>query len=807
VTDRARWPTEPWALVEEGIDLEELGQTESLFALSNGHVGLRGNLDEGEPRATGGTYLNGFYESYPLSYGEHGYGFAEDGQLVVNVTDGKIMRLQVEDEPLDIHRGEVEEHSRRLDFRTGVLERNVTWRSAGGHRVRVETRRLVSLALRSVAAISYEVRVLDRPMRIALQSNLQVNQHPRTDSKDPRKAKALDDHLEPLLHRAHKHRVVLAHRTRRSGLSLAAGMEHVVSCESEVTSLTQIEPDFGRVTLTTELEPGQSLRVVKVLSYHWSGQQTIEFLRDQVDASLESAADEGFDGLAEMQHATLDAIWRRADVQVDGDDELQQALRFAIFHLIQTSLRAERRAIAAKGLTGAGYDGHAFWDTEAFVLPVLTYSLPHTVRDALLWRHSTLDAARERAKQLGLQGAVLPWRTIHGEECSGYWPAGTAAFHINADVAEAVRRYVVVSGDHEFERRAGLELLVESARLWMSLGFYDEQGAFHINGVTGPDEYSALVDDNVFTNLMAQQNLWSAADSAGRHGDVAGELNVTPGERAAWLRAAEAMHVPFDEELGVHPQDAGFLRQRPWDFEHTPPDHYPLMLHYPYVLLYARQVVKQADLVLAMHKRGDAFTDEQKRANFDFYDGLTVRDSSLSASTQAVIAAEVGHRDLAYAYTREAAVMDLHDIGRNTTDGLHMASLAGALIATVAGFGGVRDYRGELKLRPRLPDQLTRLRFAVMIRDALLSVEITAEQARYTLVEGERLELHHEDELLVLTADEPVTRPLAPRANDFVAPSQPPGREPGVRRPRAETTGQRDGQRAKAGAGGRDQSS
>ncbi len=805
--NHANYPTDPWALVEEGIDLDRLGQTESLFALANGHVGLRGNLDEGEPRGIAGTYLNGFYESYPLAYGERGYGFAEDGQLVVNVTDGKIMRLQVEDEPLDIHRGEVEEHSRRLDFRTGTLERSVRWRSAGGHRVNVRTQRLVSLALRSLAAISYEVSVLDRPMRIALQSNLQANERVTRKADDPRKAHVLEDQLEPCLHRAHDKRVVLAHRTRRSALRVAAGMEHIIDCDGDVSSLTQVEEDFGRVTLSTELQPGQTLRVVKLLSWHWSGQQTIEFLRDQVDASLESAADEGFEGLAEMQRETLAVFWDRFDVQVDGDEELQQALRFALFHIAQASLRAERRAIPAKGLTGTGYDGHAFWDTEAFVLPVLTYSLPHTVRDALLWRHSTLDAARERAAQLGLKGAALPWRTIHGEECSGYWPAGTAAFHINADVAEAVRRYVAATGDDDFERRAGLELLVESARLWMSIGFHDEQGAFHINGVTGPDEYSALANDNIFTNLMAQQNLWSAADSAGRHGDVAGALGVTPDERASWLRAAEAMHVPFDEERGVHPQDASFLEHERWDFEDTPRDHYPLMLHYPYVLLYARQVVKQADLVLAMHLRGDAFTDEQKRANFDFYEPLTVRDSSLSAASQAVIAAEVGHLRLAYDYTCEAALMDLRDIGRNTADGLHMASLAGAVLATVAGFGGVRAFRGELVFRPRLPEALTGLRFALALRGALLRVAISEDEVRYTLQDGDRLELRHEDELLVLARDEPVVRPLAPAADEFVAPTQPPGREPGVKRSHDVASGRRDGHRAKAGAGGRDERS
>ncbi|HEX6389531.1 MAG TPA: glycosyl hydrolase family 65 protein [Solirubrobacteraceae bacterium] len=801
----AEWPVDPWALVEEGIDLDQLGQTESLFALGNGHVGLRGNLDEGEPRHLSGSYLNGFYESYPLSYGESGYGFAEDGQLVVNVTDGKIMRLQVEDEPLDIHRGEVEDHTRRLDFRSGVLERSVRWRSAGGHRVEVDTRRLVSLALRSIAAVAYEVRVLDRPMRIALQSNLQANQRQASQTKDPRKGHALQEDLESCLHRAHELRVVLVHRTRRSGLTVAAGMEHVVECDGDVATLTQVEPDLGRVTLSTELQPGQTLRVVKLLSYHWSGVQTVEFLRDQADASLESAADEGFDGLAETQSETLEAFWDRFDVQVDGDDELQQALRFAMFHLGQASLRAEGRALAAKALTGTGYNGHAFWDTEAFVLPILNYTVPHTVRDALEWRHSTLPAARERARQLGLRGAALPWRTIHGEECSGYWPAGTAAFHINAAVARAVRRYVATTGDEEFERRAGLELLVESARLWMSLGFHDADEAFHINGVTGPDEYSALVDDNVYTNLMAQENLWSAVASATRHEDVAAELDVTEEERAAWKRAADEMHVPYDDELGVHPQDAGFLLKQTWDFENTPPDHYPLMLHYPYVLLYARQVVKQADLVLAMQFRGDAFTPEQKRANFDFYEALTVRDSSLSAATQAVIAAEVGHLDLAYAYTREAALMDLHDIGRNTADGLHMASLAGALLATVSGFGGARDHGGELSFRPRLPRQLNGFRCAFAARGALVRVEVSEDEATYTLDEGDEFKLCHEDEELTLSAGERVSRPLARHPGDFTPPKQPPGREPGVERKRS-ASDSREGKKAKAGAGARDQS-
>ena len=799
--DGAEYPPEPWAFVEQGIALDRLAQTESLFALANGHIGLRGNLDEGEPVGISGTYLNGFYESFPLEYGERGYGFAEDGQALVNVADGKIIRLQVEDEPLDVHRGTLEAHERRLDFRTGTLDRELTWRTASGHAVKVTTRRLVSLSLRSVAAFLYEVESVDHEVRVALQSNLQANRSTVASGDDPRKARALGDVLTPHLCAEESMRVVLGHTTERSELAVAAGMDHVLDYDGDITRLTQSEDDLGRVTISAELQPGEKLRLVKFVSYHWSSQQSVEWLRDQVDASLESAIAEGFDGLLREQQEALDAYWERADIEVDGDPELQQALRFAMFHIYQAAARNEGRAIPGKGLTGTGYDGHAFWDTESFVLPVLTFTAPAAVRHALVWRHSILEGARERARQLDLAGAAFPWRTIHGEECSGYWPAGTAAFHVNADIASAVRRYVQVTGDEEFERDYGCEILVETARLWASLGHYDEFGAFRIDGVTGPDEYSSIVDNNVYTNLMAQQNLIVAADSTDRHEQVAERLEVSAEERTEWRKAAGAMHIPYDEQRGIHAQDDGFLHHRRWDFENTPPDRYPLLLHYPYFQLYRQQVVKQADLVMAMQTRGDAFTDAQKLANFDYYEPITVRDSSLSAATQAVIAAEVGHLGLARDYLYEASRMDIEDLHKNTSDGLHMASLAGAVLATVAGFGGVRDYWGKLTFKPRLPDGIERLAFAMQLRGTLLHVEVLPEEATYRVEHGNGVHLTHWGEAVDLTDKHAATLPIAP-APDLPQPAQPPGREPG--RPRVlagESAGERGGRVAKTGAG------
>jgi alpha,alpha-trehalose phosphorylase len=766
---------DPWAVRETGFDRDGLARAESVFALANGHLGLRGNLDEGEPRGLSGTYLNGFYESYPLEYGERGFGFAEDGQTLVPITDGKIIRVLVENEPLDLERGTIEHHERRLDLRTGVLERELVWRSAYGDAVRVRSRRLVSFVQRSVAAIDYTIEAVDRPLRVALQSSLIANQPETTAGTDPRVGRRLEAPLEPELHAGRDLRAVLAHRTRATKLAMAAGMDHRVSGDGPYIE-TDVEADMARVTVSARLHPGQPLRLTKVLAYHWSSRQTATWLRDQVDASLTSALAEGWDGLCRLQREFLDDFWTRADVEVDGDAELQQAVRFGMFHLLQAGARVEGRAIGAKGLTGTGYDGHAFWDTEMFVLPVLTYVEPRIVRDALVWRHSTLPQARERALMFGLAGAMLPWRTIHGEECSAYWPAGSAAAHVGADVADAVRRYCAASGDEAFESSCGLELLADTARLFLALGCFDRRGDFRIDGVTGPDEYSAIVDNNVFTNLMAKANLVAAADAVERHPEAAAELGIHDEEVDAWREAAAAMYVPFDHELGVHPQDQDFLAHAIWDFEATPPENYPLLLHYPYFHLYRKQVVKQADLVLALHVRGDEFTDEEKLRDFDLYESLTVRDSSLSACTQSIVAAEVGHLDLAYAYLREAALTDLDDLHHNAANGLHMAALAGGVLGVVAGLGGFRDHGGRWTFRPRLAGPLQRVAFRLTLRGSRLRVEVGPDRATYVVEDGGPVRLTHWNEELEVGA-EPVVRDVPP-APALEPPTQPAGREP-----------------------------
>ncbi len=789
---------DPWTVREAELDLGRLAQSESIFALCNGHLGLRGNLDEGEPSGLPGTYLNGYYEARPLPYAEAGYGFPEDGQTVVDVTNGKLIRLLVVDEPFDVRYGELREHRRTLDLRSGTLTREAVWISPTGRMVKVTTTRLVSFAQRAIAAICYEVEPLDGQARLVLQSELVANETLPDSAKpdDPRISAALEHPLVSEHFSATELRVAMVHVTRTSGLRMGAAMDHEVEGPPGTDTDTEAEEDLGRMTVTTDSAPGRPLRVVKYLAYGWSRRRSLPAMRDQVEAALAEARHTGWDGLLALQRAFLDEVWERADVEIEGDPAIQQAVRFGIFHTVQAGARAERRAIAAKGLTGSGYDGHAFWDTEIFALPLLTYALPDAAAQALRWRHTTLRQAKERARQLGLKGAAFPWRTIHGEECSAYWPAGTAAFHVNADIAYAVTRYLAASGDEQFEKEVALELLVETARVWRTIGHHDAHGAFRIDGVTGPDEYTAIVDNNVYTNLMAQLNLREAAKLVERHPAEAAALGVDPEEAASWHDAAEAMLIHWDPELGIHPQSEDFTEHERWDFESTPEAHYPLLLNYPYFDIYRKQVIKQADLVMAMHLRGDYFTDEQKRKNFDYYEGLTVRDSSLSACTQAVIAAEVGHLDLAYEYFVEAARVDLDDIFRNTDHGVHIASLAGAWMAAVAGFGGFRDYDGELSFRPRLPAALGRVSFRIFFRGRRIMVDVSSQHAVYTLHEGDPIDVTHHGEPVTLSTGAPVTRKIE-EIEDIDPPSQPPGREPGHSGP-----GNHKKRRSASGVGG-----
>ena len=401
------------------------------------------------------------------------------------------------------------------------------------------------------------------------------------------------------------------------------------------------------------------------------------------------------------------------------------------------------------------------------MLPFLTYTSPHIAKNLLRFRYGMLDQARARARELNQRGALFPWRTIDGREASAYYAAGTAQYHINADIMYALRKYVNATGDREFLWECGAEMLVETARLWRDLGFFSSRkgGKFCINGVTGPDEYNTVVNNNTYTNLMARENLRFAAETVeALEGEQPAALKalirktgLQPKEVEEWKRAAENMYVPYDAAAGIYPQDDGFLDRQPWDFANTPKESYPLLLFYHPLNIYRCQVIKQADVILAMFLLGDHFSDEDKRRNFEFYDPLTTGDLSLSSCIEAIMALEVGEYQKADDYVRAALLMDLADVGGNVRDGCHIASMGGTWMVLAYGFGGLRDHDGVLSFRPRHPpDGHGSLRFPLTYRGQVLDVEIGAGEAIYSLRAGDELAIRHDGENLTLTRAQPV---------------------------------------------------
>ena len=681
---------EPWRLRERQFDPEVLAQSESLFTLANGHIGWRGNLDEGEPHGLLGSYLNGVYDLRPLPYAEGGYGYPEQDEVVVNVTDGKIVRLLVDDEPFDIRYGTLHDHERILDFRTGLLERHADWSTPTGKRVKVSSTRVVSFTQRAVAAIKYEVEAVDA-VRVVVQSELVANEtSPPPPHFDPRAAAVLDDTWRSLEFENFDQRAILVHETSYSNLTMSSAMDHEVSGPRNVVMASESFADIARVTATAALEPGERLTVIKYVAYGWSGQRSKEALRDQTNAALVAARADGWEGLCKEQHDYLDDFWRRADVEFEGDAEIQQAVRFSLFHVLQAGARNELRAIPAKGLTGTGYDGHSFWDSEIFVLPVLKYTVPEAVRHALTWRHSTLTLARERADQLGFKGAAFPWRTIAGAECSAYWPAGTGAFHVGADVAHAVIAYLLATGDEDLRTRLRVrDPGGDGAALYLTRSLrYDGQISHRwrdrARRVQRHRRQQHLHESHGSPKPARCRRLRRAPARGSERA-----LGERRGDRG-WRAAADAMTSRTTKSWGARAGRA-FYPIKSGASTRRAKTSIPCCCTFPTSISTASRSssrptsCSRCTCVATPSRSGEARELRLLR---------TPHGARLLAVgvLQSVIAAEVGHLALAYDYLAEAALMDLDDLEHNTRDGLHMASLAGAWIALVAGLAGMRSY-------------------------------------------------------------------------------------------------------------------
>ena len=781
--DRIRFPIDEWAFIEAEYDNEDLGVTESLFAVGNGYLGLRGNVEEGRETHSHGTFINGFHEIWPIRHAEEAFGFARTGQTIVNVPDNKTMKLYVDDEPMLLSVADLDEYSRTLDFRDGVLRREIIWRTPGGKRVKVSSVRMVSFTQRHLAIMTLEVTMLDEHAPVVISSQTLNRQDGKDEyyirsaamggGVDPRKAETFESRvLEPQVHWSKENRIILGYRCANSKMTLAVGVDHAIETENGYNQLIFDDEDSGKVVFRVQAEPGRPILITKTVAYHTSRGVPVRELVDRCRRTLDRVLEHGTAAEFSAQRQWLDAFWERSDVVVHGQPALQQAIRWNLFQVAQATARAEQSGVPAKGVTGSGYGGHYFWDTEIYVMPFLTYTSPQMARSTLRFRYNMLDAARQRAADVAQSGALFPWRTVNGEEASAYYAAGTAQYHIDADIAYALCKYVTASGDQGFMNREGVDILVETARMWADLGFWREHATgrtFHVHGVTGPDEYTTVVNDNLFTNVMARFNLAQAAkvmchlrsNLPTAYRRVVERLEVTPAEIEEWSACAEAMYIPLDRVVGINPQDSHFLDREVWDLANTPPEKRPLMLHYHPLVIYRFQVLKQADVVLALFLQGDHFSLEQKRADFEYYDPITTGDSTLSGVVQSIIAAEVGYRELALRYFHNALFVDLADLHGNTTDGVHVASTGGVWNCLAYGFGGMRDYNGVVTFDPRLPESWEGLSFKITLSGTRVRVDLTAAQIAFTVVEGDRAEVSVRGHRVTVCTESPVRIPLS----------------------------------------------
>ncbi|MBS0584068.1 MAG: beta-phosphoglucomutase [Proteobacteria bacterium] len=728
-------------------------QDETLFALANGALGVRGGIEE-SPSPTQGTFIAGVWERSAIHYHERHHGFARTTDTRVPVADATAIRIRLGDTPADPAHGEVLAFERTLDMRAGELVRSIAFRTAQGATLEVKARRLVPLAHPGLLCIRWTLRSLDYTGPVTLESAIVGNVAAAAQGDDPRFGAGAGLAMQIADTAADAHEARLVQHTRASAIGVACVQRQRVT--GAAFAQASADANAARQCYAARLAPGGEIEVEKYVAYAWTqpgGSESDAQLHASAQGTLDAAMAQGFDALAQAQADEVAAFWSVADFSIDAVDAEagrrdEQALAFNLFHLFQSANRDGYGGIAAKGLTGEGYEGHVFWDSETFVLPVFAFTAPQLMKPSLVWRFRTLERARVHAREMGhARGALYAWRTIAGDECSAHYPSGSAQYHINAAVAFAVRLYVEATGDTAFLAEMGAEMLVETARVWLQVGFFSERrgGVFCICAVTGPDEYTALVDNNYYTNRMAQEHLRFAvavmrelaAESPQVHAALARKLALDASEIDAWSRAADAMYLPYDERLGIVAQDDTFLDKPLWDIKGTPPEQFPLLMHNHPLNLYRYQVCKQADALLAFVLADATQVDwAVRRRSFDYYEAITVHDSTLSPSTFAVLAADIGDLDKAQAYFHENLRIDLDDLHGNTSHGAHMAAMAGSWLGLAWGFGGVRVRDGRLGFAPKLPPGWRSYRFGILWNGVRIGVTVDADGARYAYPDG-----------------------------------------------------------------------
>lgn len=760
----AIYPIEEWTVTEKAFDRRTNYRNETTFALSNGYIGTRGTFEEAYDfdvdTGLEGNFVNGFYESEKIRYGEANFGSPLCSQSLLNLPNLKETGMYAEGERFDMERGQTSEYARVLHMREGFLERSLVWTSPEGRVMRIRTKRLVSFDRKHIMATRFEVTPLNFSGKIRFLSKLQGDVENHTRKTNPivdygpfgRKLEAEKLGREDSL-------LYYEGTTQMSGLTVGCGSSHRILRGEACGGGCMVSGETAELEAACSMEVDAAKRETvvfeKMICYTTSLDMEKEKLEEFVMRELSAAEETGYELLEKKQAEYLRCFWETADICIEGEDSsaLVQGLRFNLFHIFQAAGRDGKTGMGAKGLSGEGYEGHYFWDTEMYVLPVFLYTEPETAKKLLDYRYVTLDRARERARVLGHErGALFPWRTINGEEASTYYPLGTAQYHINADIAYALSLYLQVTGDREYLKEKGAELLIETARVWADVGSFAEckEGRYCICCVTGPDEYNVLVDNNFYTNLMAREHLRDAAEAVrwfkkeepAEYERLKEKLDLREEELVLWDEIAEKMYLPYEEKRGIYPLDDGFLMRKPWDESKIPEEKRAwLYENYHPLFIMRHRMSKQADAVLGLYLHSNLFSKEEIRRNYDFYQEVTLHHSSLSTCIFGIVACSIGKVEEAYDYFMQSARMDLDDHHNNFYAGIHAANMAGTWQTVANGFGGMRCQKGILRFEPRIPDRWEKYSFRVRYGGSVLKVTVTKERALFSLEDGEKVRI------------------------------------------------------------------
>lgn len=715
---------------------EQLLVDESLQFVGNGYLGLRGNFEEGYPsdfQTIRGTYINGFYEDVEIKYGESAYGFPKTAQKMLNLIDGQTIILRIDDEEFSLFDGKVVMLERKLNIMEGYNVRHIEWISPKGHHLVIRIRKMASFEQLELAVIEYMITSMNYSGDISILSTLNGHVNNYADKNDPRVSSERERWL--LVEQVHVENNALGQitsKTRHSNLFVTASMSHDIDMDYEVQEESVVA--FKHASI----KQGESLTFSKFLVYTDSIRTPVyeESGRQIIHKAIQHSSAYWFS----QQKKHLETFWEVARIELEGDESVEEALNYSVYQLYASAGRDKFSNICAKGLSGEGYEGHYFWDTEIYMLPFFSLTHPKIAKNLLAFRYQTLNQARERSVMMGHKtGAKIPWRTIAGTECSAYFPAGSAQYHINADVAYAYIQYYLFTKDIDFVKQAGFEVIFETARIWLEIGHFDKDNQFKIPAVTGPDEYSAIVNNNFYTNAMARYHLYWATK-------FADELNITDPdwfqeykkrlqikneELQMMEKAYQQMYLPFSEELGIFWQDDSFKDKADWDFEHTPKDKYPLLLHYHPLTIYRYRVLKQADTLLAYFLLDNVPLDIMERS-YDYYERLTTHDSSLSPCVHSIMAAKLNRVEKAYMFFMKTVRLDLDNLHHNTKDGLHIANAGGAYMSIVYGFGGLRIKEDGISLHPIMPREWKKLRFRFRYQQALVTITMADQITLHT---------------------------------------------------------------------------